>query len=108
LVQENCSSIPLQETPWRVSLPRALILRQLFSLHALAADRRSVSFTYIQRADLLGKIADALAANRDEYFRLSLLNLGATQADASFDVDGAIYTMKYYAKIGRRWQKGKC
>jgi len=58
-------------------------------------------FTYAQRAEMLGKIADALAANRDEYFRISLLNLGANQADASFDVDGAIYTMKYYAKIGR-------
>src|SRR6266568_709285 len=56
--------------------------------------------TYTQRADLLAKIAEALAANRDEYFRLSLVNLGATPADASFDVDGAIYTMKYYAKIG--------
>ena len=63
--------------------------------------------TYIQRAELLGKIADVLAANRDEYFRLSLLNLGATQADASFDVDGAIYTMKYYAKIGRALAEGK-
>jgi 3,4-dehydroadipyl-CoA semialdehyde dehydrogenase len=63
--------------------------------------------TYIQRAELLAKIADALAANRDEYFRLSLLNLGATQADASFDVDGAIYTMKYYAKIGRTMAEGK-
>ena len=63
--------------------------------------------TYIQRADLLGKIADALAANREEYFRLSLLNLGATQADASFDADGAIYTMKYYAKIGRALAEGK-
>jgi len=58
-------------------------------------------FTYVQRAEMLGKIAEALAANRDEYFRISLLNLGANQADASFDVDGAIYTMKYYAKIGR-------
>jgi 3,4-dehydroadipyl-CoA semialdehyde dehydrogenase len=63
--------------------------------------------TYIQRAELLAKIADALAANRGEYFRLSLLNLGATQADASFDVDGAIYTMKYYAKIGRAMAEGK-
>src|SRR3984893_10520343 len=63
--------------------------------------------TYIQRAELLAKIADALAANREEYFRLSLLNLGATQADASFDVDGAIYTMKYYAKIGRALAEGK-
>ncbi len=57
--------------------------------------------TYAQRADLLAKIAEALSANRDEYFRISLLNLGANQPDASFDVDGAIYTLKYYAKIGR-------
>jgi 3,4-dehydroadipyl-CoA semialdehyde dehydrogenase len=63
--------------------------------------------TYAQRAEMLAKIAEALAANRDEYFRLSLLNLGANQADASFDVDGAIYTMKYYAKIGRALADGK-
>src|SRR5437879_4666183 len=63
--------------------------------------------TYAQRAEMLGKIADALAANRDEYFRISLLNLGANQADASFDVDGAIYTMRYYAKIGRALEEGK-
>ena len=63
--------------------------------------------TYIQRAEMLGKVADVLAANRDEYFRISLLNLGANQADASFDVDGAIYTIKYYAKIGRTLAGGK-
>jgi 3,4-dehydroadipyl-CoA semialdehyde dehydrogenase len=64
-------------------------------------------FSYAQRADLLAKIGELLTANRDEYFRLSLLNLGATQADASFDVDGALYTMKYYAKIGRALADGK-
>jgi 3,4-dehydroadipyl-CoA semialdehyde dehydrogenase len=63
--------------------------------------------TYRQRADLLAKMGEVLTANRDEYFRLSLLNLGATQADASFDVDGALYTMKYYAKIGRALAEGK-
>lgn len=63
--------------------------------------------TYTQRADLLAKMADVLTANRDEYFRLSLLNLGANTADASFDVDGAIYTVKYYAKIGRALGDGK-
>ena len=62
--------------------------------------------TYSQRAELLSKISDVLAANRDEYFRLSLLNLGANQADASFDVDGALYTMKYYSKIGRALAEG--
>src|SRR5262249_55293026 len=63
--------------------------------------------SYAQRADLLAKIAELLTANREEYFRLSLLNLGATQADASFDVDGALYTMKYYAKIGRALGEAK-
>src|SRR6202521_1868404 len=63
--------------------------------------------TYAQRADLLAKIADVLTANRDEYFRISLLSSGATQADASFDVDGGIYTMKYYAKLGRTLAEGK-
>lgn len=57
--------------------------------------------SYTQRAELLGKMGEVLTANRDEYFRISLLNSGTTQADASFDVDGAIYTIKYYAKIGR-------
>lgn len=63
--------------------------------------------TYRERANLLAKIAETLAANRDEYFRISLLNLGANAADASFDVDGAIYTMKYYAKIGQALADGK-
>ncbi|HMD38742.1 MAG TPA: 3,4-dehydroadipyl-CoA semialdehyde dehydrogenase [Candidatus Acidoferrum sp.] len=65
------------------------------------------ALSYGERAALLGKIADVLAANREEYFRISLLNLGANQADASFDVDGAIYTMKYYAKIGAALADGK-
>jgi 3,4-dehydroadipyl-CoA semialdehyde dehydrogenase len=65
------------------------------------------AMSYKQRAELLGKMAEVLAANRDEYFRISLLNLGANQADASFDVDGAIYTVKYYAKIGQALADGK-
>lgn len=65
------------------------------------------ALSYGERAALLGKIGEALTANRDEYFRLSLLNLGANQVDASFDVDGALYTMKYYAKIGVALAGGK-
>ena len=63
--------------------------------------------SYGRRADLLAKIADVLSANREEYFRISLLNSGATKADASFDVDGGIYTMKFFAKIGRSLADGK-
>lgn len=63
--------------------------------------------SYAQRADILAKIGDLLAANRAEYFRISQLNSGATEADASFDVDGAVYTVKYYAKIGKGLGEGK-
>src|SRR5882762_7534401 len=72
--------------------------------HGGAAFRQQ---TYRERAELLGKIAEVMTANREEYFRISLLNSGATQADASFDVDGAIYTMKYYAKIGKALGESK-
>ncbi|HET9402353.1 MAG TPA: 3,4-dehydroadipyl-CoA semialdehyde dehydrogenase [Candidatus Acidoferrales bacterium] len=65
------------------------------------------ALSYRERADLLAKMADVFSANRDEYFRISQENLGATQADASFDVDGAIYTIKYYAKIGRALGESK-
>lgn len=56
------------------------------------------SLNYAERAALLAKIADVLAANRTKYFDISKQNSGATEADASFDVDGAVYTLKYYAK----------
>ncbi len=57
--------------------------------------------SYRERSELLAKIAEVMTANRDECFRISLLNSGTTQADASFDVDSAIFTMKYYARVGK-------
>lgn len=59
------------------------------------------ALTYQQRAALLGKIADVLTAHRSDYFDISMRNLGATRDDAAFDVDGAIYTLKQYAKFGQ-------
>ena len=59
------------------------------------------TLTYQQRAALLGKIADVLTAHRADYFDISMRNLGATEADSAFDVDGAIYTVKQYAKLGQ-------
>jgi 3,4-dehydroadipyl-CoA semialdehyde dehydrogenase len=56
--------------------------------------------SYGQRAELLGKIADTLAARRDEWFEISRKNSGNTKADASIDVDGAVFTLKYFAKSG--------
>lgn len=56
--------------------------------------------SYAQRAELLGKIADALVARRDEWFEIARKNSGNTKADAAIDVDGSIGTLKYFAKIG--------
>jgi 3,4-dehydroadipyl-CoA semialdehyde dehydrogenase len=60
---------------------------------------RALSFT--QRAQLLGDIANALAANRDSYLEIARLNSGNTAADASIDIDGGIGTLKYYARLGK-------
>ncbi|MDO9596312.1 MAG: 3,4-dehydroadipyl-CoA semialdehyde dehydrogenase [Azoarcus sp.] len=56
---------------------------------------------YESRAALLGRIAEVLAANREAYFDISLRNSGSTAADAGFDVDGAIFTLKTYARSGK-------
>jgi len=58
--------------------------------------------SYAQRAELLGKVADALAARRDEWFEIARKNSGNTKADAAIDVDGSIGTLKFFAKIGAK------
>lgn len=59
------------------------------------------ALTYGERAAMLGRIAEVLGAKRDQYFAISLRNSGATEGDASFDVDGAIYTLKTFARTGK-------
>jgi 3,4-dehydroadipyl-CoA semialdehyde dehydrogenase len=55
---------------------------------------------YAERAAMLGRIADVLAARKDEWYAIALKNSGNTRADAMIDVDGAIGTLKYFAKAG--------
>ncbi len=71
-----------------------------YSRNVGGAELRKLSYT--QRAELLGKIADALAARRDEWFEIARLNSGNTKADAAIDVDGSIGTLKYFAKVGAK------
>ncbi|HRP98657.1 MAG TPA: 3,4-dehydroadipyl-CoA semialdehyde dehydrogenase [Rhodocyclaceae bacterium] len=59
------------------------------------------ALTFDARAALLGRIAEVLGAHRADYFDISLRNSGATEADAAFDVDGAIFTLKTYARAGK-------
>jgi len=58
------------------------------------------SLNYAERANLLQRIADVLTANRATYFDIALRNSGSPVSDAAIDIDGAIYTLKYFAKAG--------
>lgn len=66
------------------------------------------AMTYEMRAAALAKVADVLQAKRADYFDISLRNSGATEADAGFDVDGAIFTLKAYARAGKVLGAGRC
>jgi 3,4-dehydroadipyl-CoA semialdehyde dehydrogenase len=58
------------------------------------------ALSYGARADLLAKIAEVLTANRAAYCEIALANSGSPAADASIDIDGATFTLKYYAGAG--------
>ena len=51
-------------------------------------------------AGLLGRIADVLASRRDRWFEIARINSGNTKDDAAIDIDGAIGTLKYFARLG--------
>ncbi len=58
------------------------------------------ALSYAQRAELLGKAAAVLQANRDKYFDIALRNSGTVHNDSAVDIDGGIYTLSWYAKAG--------
>jgi len=58
------------------------------------------AMSYGERAAMLGRIVDVLKARRDDYLAISIANSGTTAADSAIDVDGAIYTLGTYAKLG--------
>ncbi len=58
------------------------------------------ALTYRQRADMLGAIVKLLQANRDAYFEIATANSGTVKNDSAVDIDGAIYTLGIYAKLG--------
>lgn len=59
---------------------------------------RAMSFA--ARGAMLKAIADVLAANRTEYDGIARDNSGNTRADAAIDIDGAIGTLRFYARLG--------
>jgi 3,4-dehydroadipyl-CoA semialdehyde dehydrogenase len=56
--------------------------------------------TYAERAEMLGRVSKALQAKKDDYYALSLANSGTTKNDTAVDIEGALFTLGYYARLG--------
>jgi len=69
-----------------------------FARHQGGAALRAL--TYAQRAAMLGAAAKVLQAHRDAYYDISIANSGTVKNDTAVDVDGGIYTLGTYAKLG--------
>ena len=59
---------------------------------------RAMSFA--QRAQALAAVVQVLQANRDAYFEIATANSGTVKNDSAIDIDGGIYTLSTYAKLG--------
>ena len=69
-----------------------------FARHQGGAALRAL--TYAQRAAMLGAASKVLQAHRDAYYDISTANSGTVKNDTAVDVDGGIYTLGTYAKLG--------
>ncbi len=58
------------------------------------------ALTYRERGALLSAIVKVLQANRDAYYEISTANSGTVKNDTAVDVDGGIFTLGTYAKLG--------
>ena len=58
------------------------------------------ALTYAERAARLAEIAKLLQTRRDAYYDIALANSGTTRNDSAIDIDGGIFTLSYYVKLG--------
>lgn len=58
------------------------------------------ALTYRERAQLLGAVVQVLQQHRDAYYEIATANSGTVKRDSAVDIDGAIFTLGSYAKLG--------
>jgi len=58
------------------------------------------TLTYAQRAAMLAATVKVLQAGRDAYYEIATANGGTVKNDSAVDIDGGIYTLSTYAKLG--------
>ncbi len=58
------------------------------------------ALSYRERGALLASVGKLLQANRDAYYAIATANSGTVKNDSAIDIDGGIYTLSSYAKLG--------
>lgn len=58
------------------------------------------AMSYRERAALLAAVVKVLQAHRDDYYAIATANSGTVKNDSAVDIDGGIYTLSTYAKLG--------
>ncbi|OAJ63636.1 3,4-dehydroadipyl-CoA semialdehyde dehydrogenase [Paraburkholderia ginsengiterrae] len=58
------------------------------------------ALTYAPRAARLADVVKLLQAKREDYYAIATANSGTTRNDSAVDIDGGIFTLSYYAKLG--------
>jgi 3,4-dehydroadipyl-CoA semialdehyde dehydrogenase len=91
---------PTDGTTIAFASSKGLDLKSALDYSRRVGGRELRKLGYAQRAALLGKIADLLAAKREQWSEIARKNSGNTKADAAMDIDGSIGTLKYFAKVG--------
>jgi 3,4-dehydroadipyl-CoA semialdehyde dehydrogenase len=58
------------------------------------------ALSYRERGALLGAVLKLLQGHRDAYYEIATANSGTVKNDSAVDIDGGLFTLGYYAKLG--------
>ena len=58
------------------------------------------ALSYRERAAMLGAAAKLLQSRRDHYYEIATATSGTVKNDSAVDIDGGLFTLGYYAKLG--------
>jgi 3,4-dehydroadipyl-CoA semialdehyde dehydrogenase len=58
------------------------------------------ALTYGERAEMLGALVKVLQDHRDAYYEIACANSGTVRNDSAIDIDGGIFTLAQYARLG--------
>jgi 3,4-dehydroadipyl-CoA semialdehyde dehydrogenase len=58
------------------------------------------ALSYGERAAMLSSLAKLMQGRRADYDEISTANSGTVKNDSAVDIDGALFTLGYYAKLG--------